>query len=196
LLVSAWPRLACWRRARALAAPWARWSSRGCARRRRPLRRLAWLERRCCGRGLARRAATRAERRAHAAAGDLPDDPRLGRLPDRAQFVDTARSRSASRLRRPAARDRADRRREDAGEATSYLLIPVARSPRCSRCAHAQRAARGLGRVVFASACSASPSILLVDLPPARTSAPGRRFAGAQAVLYDGFYAQIAAAAG
>ena len=85
-----------------------------------------------------------------------------------------------------------------AGQAHAYLLVPVAllaaalalavlRSPR----------RRGLGRIVFALGLLSLAVVLLVDLPAGLDAGvQASRFSGAKAVLYDGFYAQIAAAAG
>jgi hypothetical protein len=103
-----------------------------------------------------------------------------------------------------------------AGEAHAYLLIPIAllaaalallaaRTPRrradmSTRGRHIGPSAsrsRGLGRLVFGLGLLSLAVILLVDLPAGLdVGVQASRFSGAKAVLYDGFYAQIAAAAG
>ena len=56
---------------------------------------------------------------------------------------------------------------------------------------------RGLGRIIFVLGLLSLAVILLVDLPAGLDAgAQTSRFSGAKAVLYDGFYAQIASAAG
>jgi hypothetical protein len=202
LLVSAWPRLAAaGRRARALAAPWARWASR----RLRPLaarlfRLLSVLEHRLLSiRDLATRAATRAgatltPQRAIcltvlASAGCLIT----------AQFVEyrAVEIGQAGYAGLPAATPPTVDPKT-AGEVSSYLLVPVALLAAALALAALRNERRqGLGRVVFLLGLLSLAVILLVDLPAGQdVGAQAARFAGAQAVLYDGFYAQIAAAAG
>jgi hypothetical protein len=107
---------------------------------------------------------------------------------------------------------------EAAGAAHAYVLLPVAllaaalaiaalrttlrRRAEKRRIAteigpSAARRRQGLGRVIFLLGALGLAVVLLVDLPAGLDV--GRfssRFAGASAVLLDGFYAQIAAAAG
>ena len=97
-----------------------------------------------------------------------------------------------------AGRGAADRRGEDAGRRPLLRADPDRparrRSPRRWPCA---RERRGLGRVVIALGLLSIAVILLVDLPAGLDEgAQAARFAGATAVLEDGFYAQLAAAAG
>lgn len=87
---------------------------------------------------------------------------------------------------------------ERAGEAHAFLLIPVAVLAAVLALAalHNDRR-RGLGRIVFALGLLSLAVILLVDLPAGLdVGSEASRFSGAEAVLYDGFYAQIASAAG
>jgi hypothetical protein len=106
---------------------------------------------------------------------------------------------------------------ETAGEAHAYLLLPVAlvaaalsllamrpsrrRADKRSGAPvfgpSAQRRQQGLGRVVFVLGAFSLAVSLLVDLPAGRDAGElTSRFAGATAVLLDGFYAQIAASVG
>jgi hypothetical protein len=87
---------------------------------------------------------------------------------------------------------------ETAGEAHSYLLIPVALLAAALAFAVLRNGRRrGLGRIVFVLGLLSLAVVLLVDLPAGLdTGAQASRFSGAKAVLYDSFYAQIAAAAG
>jgi hypothetical protein len=87
---------------------------------------------------------------------------------------------------------------ETAGHAHGYVLIPVALlAGLLALVALRKERRRGLGRIVFALGLLSLAVILLVDLPAGLdTGAEATRFSGAKAVLYDGFYAQIAAAAG
>jgi hypothetical protein len=87
---------------------------------------------------------------------------------------------------------------EAAGEAHSYLLVPIALAGALlALVAMRNDRRRGLGRIVFALGLLSLAVILLVDLPAGRdVGAVASRFSGAKAVLYDGFYAEIAAAAG
>ena len=195
LLVAAGPK------ARATLAPRARWVGR----RLRPvgvfgLRRLAWLERRLLrATTWARRTATRASavltpQRAIclvilASAGfliaaQLVDyraveigQPGYAGLPSAAPPTVAA---------------------ETAGEAHAYLLIPVALlAGLLGLAALRNERRRGLGRIVFALGLLSLAVVLLVDLPAGTdVGAQATRFSGAKAVLYDAFYAQIAAAVG
>jgi len=85
-----------------------------------------------------------------------------------------------------------------AGQAHSYLLVPVALLAAALALAVLRNERqRGLGRIVFVLGLLSLAVILLVDLPAGLDAgAQTSRFTGAKAVLYDGFYAQIAAAAG
>lgn len=87
---------------------------------------------------------------------------------------------------------------ERAGEAHAFLLIPVAvLAAALALAALRNERRRGLGRIIFALGLLSLAVILLVDLPAGLdVGAEASRFSGAEAVLYDGFYAQIAAAAG
>jgi hypothetical protein len=202
LLVGAPAKIAATRkRVRAALAPPLRWAGR----RLRPvgvfvLRRLAWLERRLLrGAAWAQRSATRAgavltPQRAIcltilASAGFLIA----------AQFVDYR----AVEIGQPgyaglpaATAPTVDAK--TAGEASSYLLIPVAMLAGILALAVLRNERRrGLGRIVFALGLFSLAAILLVDLPSGTdVGAQATRFSGAKAVLYDGFYAQIAAGAG
>jgi hypothetical protein len=84
-----------------------------------------------------------------------------------------------------------------AGEAHAYLLVPVALLAAIAGVLALRPSRRGLGRVVVALGLLSIAVILLVDLPAGLDAgAQTSRFAGAKAVLDDGFYAQLAAAAG
>jgi hypothetical protein len=84
-----------------------------------------------------------------------------------------------------------------AGEAHSYLLIPIALFAAIAGTLALRPNRRGLGRVVVALGLLSIAVILLVDLPAGLDAgAQTSRFAGATAVLDSGFYAQLAAAGG
>jgi hypothetical protein len=84
-----------------------------------------------------------------------------------------------------------------AGEAHSYLLIPVALVAAIAGVMALRPGRRGLGRVVIGLGALSIAVILLVDMPAGLDEgAQASRFAGATAVLDEGFYAQLAAAAG
>jgi hypothetical protein len=86
---------------------------------------------------------------------------------------------------------------KDAGEAHAYLLIPVAALAAIVAVLALRRERRGLGRVAIALGLLSLAVILLVDLPTGLDAgAQTSRFSGATAVLDDGFYAELAAAAG
>jgi len=85
-----------------------------------------------------------------------------------------------------------------AGQAHAFLLVPVALlAALLALVALRNEGRRGLGRVIFVLGLISLAVILLVDLPAGLDAGvQSSRFTGAKAVLYDGFYAQIAAAAG
>jgi hypothetical protein len=84
-----------------------------------------------------------------------------------------------------------------AGEAHSYLLVPLGALAALLGLLAAGRDRRRLGLTVAALGLVAVATILLVDLPNGLDAgAQTSRFAGAKAVLEDGFYAELAAAAG
>jgi hypothetical protein len=85
-----------------------------------------------------------------------------------------------------------------AGEAHAYLLLPVAAVAAILALVVLRNGRRrGLGRIVFALGLLSLAVALLVDLPAGLDAgAQASRFSGAGAILLDGFYAQIAAAAG
>jgi hypothetical protein len=85
-----------------------------------------------------------------------------------------------------------------AGEAHSYLLVPLAAlAGLLGAWAGTARARPRLGLVIAALGLVALAVILLVDLPAGLdVGGQSARFAGASAVLDDGFYAELAAAAG
>ncbi len=85
-----------------------------------------------------------------------------------------------------------------AGQAHSYLLIPVALlAAGLALLALRPERRRGLGRAIAFIGLLCVALILLVDLPAGLDAgAQSSRFAGATAVLRDGFYAELAAAAG
>jgi hypothetical protein len=79
----------------------------------------------------------------------------------------------------------------------SYVLIPIALLAAIAAAMALRPERRGLGRVVVALGLLSIAVILLVDLPAGLDEgAQATRFSGATAVLEDGFYAQLAAAAG
>jgi hypothetical protein len=86
---------------------------------------------------------------------------------------------------------------ETAGQAHSYLLVPLALLAAVVGVLAIQPRRRRLGPVVIALGLLCLAVILLVDLPAGLDAgAATSRFAGATAVLEDGFYAELAAAAG
>jgi hypothetical protein len=87
---------------------------------------------------------------------------------------------------------------EAAGAAHAYLLVPLAAlAAALALIVLRNGRRRGLGRIVFALGLLSLAVVLLVDLPAAGDVGKfSSRFAGADAVLLDGFYAQIAAAVG
>jgi hypothetical protein len=84
-----------------------------------------------------------------------------------------------------------------AGDAHSYLLVPIGLIAIVLGVLAGTRDRRRLGLTVAALGAVAAAAILLVDLPAGLDAgAQTSRFAGATAVLEDGFYAELAAAAG
>jgi hypothetical protein len=84
-----------------------------------------------------------------------------------------------------------------AGDAHAYLLVPLGVIAIVLGLLAAARERRRLGLAVVALGLVAVAAILLVDLPSGLDEgAQTSRFAGAKAVLEDGFYAELAAAAG
>jgi hypothetical protein len=84
-----------------------------------------------------------------------------------------------------------------AGDAHAYLLVPLGVFAILAGALAAVRDRRRLGLTVAAFGLVAVAAILLVDLPSGLDAgAQTSRFAGAKAVLEDGFYAELAAAAG
>jgi hypothetical protein len=84
-----------------------------------------------------------------------------------------------------------------AGAAHSYLLVPLGLVAIALGTLGAARDRRRLGLAVAVLGLIAIAAILLVDLPNGLDAgAQTSRFAGAEAVLEDGFYAELAAAAG
>lgn len=87
---------------------------------------------------------------------------------------------------------------ETAGQAHAYLLLPVALlAAALALAALADPKRHRLGRPIFALGLLSLAVALLVDLPAGLdASAEQARFAGATAVLENGFYAEVAAAVG
>ncbi len=84
-----------------------------------------------------------------------------------------------------------------AGNAHAYLLVPLGLGAALLGLLAIGRERRWLGLAVAALGLVAVATILLVDLPNGLDEgAQASRFAGATAVLEDGFYAELAAAAG
>jgi hypothetical protein len=84
-----------------------------------------------------------------------------------------------------------------AGEAHAYLLVPLGALAAALGLVALRRERRRLGLVVAALGLVSLAVILLVDLPAGLDEGPQTsRFAGASAVLEDGFYAELAAAGG
>jgi len=84
-----------------------------------------------------------------------------------------------------------------AGEAHAYLLVPIALLAAIVAALTMRGERRGLGRIVVALGLISVGVILLVDLPAGLDAGTQTsRFAGATAVLEDGFYAELAAATG
>jgi hypothetical protein len=83
-----------------------------------------------------------------------------------------------------------------AGSAHSYLLVPLAIAAACLAVLATRPRRRGLGRVVLCLGLLSIAVILLVDLPAGLDAgSQATQFAGATAVLDNGFYAELAASA-
>ncbi|HXQ88665.1 MAG TPA: hypothetical protein VN733_03410 [Solirubrobacterales bacterium] len=84
-----------------------------------------------------------------------------------------------------------------AGAAHAYLLVPVGGLAMALGALALRREAKRLGLLVAALGLLSLAVILLVDLPSGLDEgAQTSRFAGASAVLQDGFFAELAAAGG
>jgi len=84
-----------------------------------------------------------------------------------------------------------------AGEAHAYLLVPLALAAIVLGLACARRERPRLALLAAGLGLAAGAVVLLVDLPSGLDAgAQTTRFAGASAVLEDGFYAELAAAGG
>jgi hypothetical protein len=89
------------------------------------------------------------------------------------------------------------RDQKTAGEAHAYLLVPLGLLAVAVGVLAWRRERRRLGLPAVALGAISLATILLVDLPNGLDAgAQTSRFAGARAVLEDGFYAELAAAAG
>jgi hypothetical protein len=86
---------------------------------------------------------------------------------------------------------------ETAGQAHSYLLVPLALLAMVAAAAAWRRERQGLGRVIALIGLLCLVLILAVDLPAGLdVGAQSSRYAGTTAVLEGGFYAELAGAAG
>jgi hypothetical protein len=86
---------------------------------------------------------------------------------------------------------------ETAGQAHAYLLVPLGLVAAALGLLASIRDRRRLGVLVAVLGLIALAAILAIDLPSGLDEgAESSRFAGATAVLEDGFYAELAAAAG
>jgi hypothetical protein len=84
-----------------------------------------------------------------------------------------------------------------AGEAHSYLLVPVGALAAALGLLALRRERRNVGLLVASLGLLSLALILLVDLPKGLDEGvQTSRFAGATAILEDGFYAELAAAGG
>ena len=84
-----------------------------------------------------------------------------------------------------------------AGQAHSYLLVPIALLAAVLAVLALRPRRRGLAGVVVLLGLASLAIVLLVDRPAGLDAgSQASRFAGAHAVLDDGFYAELAAAAG
>ncbi len=86
---------------------------------------------------------------------------------------------------------------ESAGQAHSYVLAPLALIAALVAAMMLRTERRGLSRIVVGLGLLCIALILIIDLPAGTdVGAQSSRFAGANAVLESGFYAELAAAAG
>jgi hypothetical protein len=86
---------------------------------------------------------------------------------------------------------------ETAGDAHSYVLIPFALIAAVVAVAMLRTERRRLARIVVGLGLLCIALILIVDLPAGTdVGAQSSQFSGATAILQDGFYAELAAAAG
>ena len=86
---------------------------------------------------------------------------------------------------------------EAAGAAHAYLLVPVGLLAAALAVLAAATGRNRLGRIVFVLGLIGLAVVLLVDRPAGLdTGSQAARFAGATAVLQDGFYAELAATGG
>jgi len=201
-LVRAWPRLAALgRRAKAVFAPWLRLLGR----RLRPvavllLRAFSWIERRL--RRLAALAGQAARRiwavlsfeRVICAAIVVAALALIA-----SQFVEyrSVEIGQPGYADLPASAAPPAVGEENAGEPHAYLLIPVALLAAALALVGLRRRRWRLGRTIFVLGLVSLAVILLVDLPAGQDAgAEETRFSGATAVLEEGFYIELAAAAG
>jgi hypothetical protein len=86
---------------------------------------------------------------------------------------------------------------EFAGDAHSYVLVPLALIAALVAAMMLRTERRGLARIVVGLGLLCIALILIVDLPAGTdVGAKSSQFSGATAVLQGGFYAELAAAAG
>ena len=201
LMVRVWPPLE--RRARRVAATAKRWA-RWVGRRLRPvgvflLRVFSFLERRLL------RARDRAIRVATAASAALTPERAIcsvivaaGGFLVASQFVDYrgVEIGQPGYAGLPGASPPLEGV-EAAGAAHAYLLVPVGLLAIALALVAAVSGRNRLGRIVFLLGLIGLAVVLLVDRPAGLdTGSLATRFAGATAVLQDGFYAELAASAG
>lgn len=203
LLLAAWTRLAVvGRRARAVVLP----PLRLAGRRLRPvaaflLRRFAWLERRLLRASVLLRRVT-----VRASAVVTPERAICGAIIACAaclvasQFIvfRDVEIGQPGYAGLPASATPPTVGAEAAGAAHAYLLVPVgALAAALALVAALRPRRRGLGRVVALLGLLSLALVLLVDRSAGLdASAQAIRFSGATAVLQDGFYAELASAAG
>jgi hypothetical protein len=152
-----------------------------------------------------RRAAARATRRATRASAVLTPERAIGGVVVAAaaclvvsQFVDYrgVEIGQPGYAGLPAVADAPTVAVRSAGSAHAYLLIPLAIAAACLAVLATRPRRRRLGRVVFGLGLIAVAVILLVDLPAGLDAgSQTTRFAGATAVLDNGFYAELVASA-
>ena len=138
------------------------------------------------------------QRRDHPAAGDLRRHRRRGSLLLASQFIDyravEVGQPGYSSLPGIAAPPTVASR--TAGQAHSYLLVPIAVLAACLAVLALRPRRRRLAGSWFFLGLTSLAIALLIDLPIGLDAgSQATRFAGARAVLDDGFYAELAAAA-